>query len=68
LTELLFLFKDPDDHDPAVRPELPADVWTRISQILLGEILGLPALRPTAARLDQNARSGDGDGGMRYQE
>jgi hypothetical protein len=68
LTELLFLFKDPDDHDPAVRPELPADVWTRISQILLGEILGLPALRPTAARLDQNARSGDGDGGMGYQE
>ena len=38
LTELLFLFKDPDDSDATVQPELPVDVWTRISDIILGGI------------------------------
>lgn len=36
LTELLFLFKDPDDADATIQPEIPANVWTRISDNLLG--------------------------------
>jgi len=36
LTELLFLFKDPDDSDATVQPEIPAAVWTRISDSLWG--------------------------------
>jgi hypothetical protein len=51
LTELLFLFKDPDDGDAAVQPLLPPDVWQRLSQILLGEILGIPAVQQAAERL-----------------
>jgi hypothetical protein len=38
LTELLFLFKDPDDADPAVQPALPANVWQDISDFFLREI------------------------------
>jgi hypothetical protein len=69
LTELLSLFKAPDDHDPAVQPELPADVWTRMSQILLGELLGITAPRQTAERLGVSpAKSGEGDAGVRHQE
>jgi hypothetical protein len=69
LTELLSLFKAPDDHDPAVQPELPADVWTRMSQILLGELLGITAPRQTAERLGVSpARSGEEDAGVRHQE
>jgi hypothetical protein len=45
LTELLFLFIDPDDADPSVRAVLPPNVWDRISRILLQELTGLPALR-----------------------
>jgi lysophospholipase L1-like esterase len=51
LTELLFLLKDPNDSDPAVQPVLPPDVWQRISQILLQEILGIAAVRQAAERL-----------------
>ena len=36
-TELIFLFKDPDDSDPKVQPNLPADVWTIFSDIILGK-------------------------------
>jgi hypothetical protein len=35
LTELLFLFRDPNDADAAVQPQLPADVWKRISDIIV---------------------------------
>lgn len=42
LTELLFLYKDPDDADPAAQVQLPPDVWERLSRILLREILGIP--------------------------
>jgi hypothetical protein len=50
-TELLFLFKDPNDADPTVQPQLPSDVWEQVSRILLQEILGLPHLRRKAAGL-----------------
>lgn len=32
---MLFLFKDPDDKNPAVEPELPHDIWMRLSEALL---------------------------------
>jgi lysophospholipase L1-like esterase len=38
-TEFLFMFKDPDDADPAAQPSLPADVWQRISDFFLQKIL-----------------------------
>jgi hypothetical protein len=37
VTGMLFLFKDPDDADPAVQPVLPPDIW----QLLSGAILKL---------------------------
>jgi len=51
LTELLFLFKDPHDADPGVQVELPPDVWDLISQILLRELPGIPAVQQAAERL-----------------
>lgn len=51
LTELLFLFKDPDDADPTVQVQLPPDVWDQISEIFLQELLGIPTLRAKAERL-----------------
>ena len=42
LTELLLLFKDPDDADPAAQVQLPHDVWEVISRILLRELVGVP--------------------------
>ena len=38
-TEFLFMFKYPDDSDPAAQPALPADVWQRISDFFLRKIL-----------------------------
>lgn len=51
ITELLFLFRDPDDGDPEIQVELPPDVWDLISNILLSEILGIPEIRIEAKRL-----------------
>lgn len=51
LTELLFLFKDPHDGDATVQPVLPPDVWQRISQVLLEEILGISSVQQVAERL-----------------
>lgn len=39
ITELLFLFKDPDDTDPEIQPEMPDDIWQRISDVLIKIIL-----------------------------
>jgi hypothetical protein len=55
--DLLFLFKDPDDTDPAAEVVLPDDVWQRIAQALLGEVIGAsPALRAEAERLGLAAK------------
>jgi hypothetical protein len=35
LTGMLFLFKDPDDTDPAAQPALPADIWIKLSEAIL---------------------------------
>lgn len=52
LTEILFLFKDPDDTNPAVQPDIPDNVWELIRQALLQDLLRTaPALRPEAERL-----------------
>jgi len=39
ITELLFLFKDPDDRDPTLQPTLPPDIWNYAIDILLREFL-----------------------------
>lgn len=40
ITEVLFLFKDPDDSSAEVQPVLPEDVWRLISNAILKEFLG----------------------------
>ncbi|MFH0998341.1 MAG: hypothetical protein V1844_22985 [Pseudomonadota bacterium] len=44
LTELLFLFTDPDDTNPSVRAVLPANVWDKISRILFQKLSEMSAL------------------------
>jgi hypothetical protein len=56
ITELLFLFKDPDDSDPGTGVTLPPDVWDIISDILLSEILDIPKIRAEAERLGVKVR------------
>ncbi len=52
ITDLLFLYKDPDDSDATVQVNLPDDVWVQIKDALLGDLLGRePRLRPEAERL-----------------
>ncbi len=51
ITELLFLFKDPDDSDPTVQVTLPDNVWEVIRNALLRDLLTVPELRPEAERL-----------------
>jgi hypothetical protein len=38
-SELLFLFRDPDDTDPTEEPDLTGDIWKLVSEILLEEFL-----------------------------
>ncbi|MFZ3044464.1 MAG: hypothetical protein WA151_01000 [Desulfatirhabdiaceae bacterium] len=45
LTELLFMFTDPDDTDPLRLAVLPADFWDRMSRILFRELVGKPAVK-----------------------
>lgn len=51
MTQLLFLFRDPDDTNPAVQPVLPPDVWNMISNILLDEVTNVSAMNAEANRL-----------------
>lgn len=51
MTQLLFLFKDPDDTNPEVQIEIPPDIWDTISDALLKEILNIPVIRAEAERL-----------------
>jgi hypothetical protein len=50
LSQLLFLFEDPDDGNSSIQPVLPLDIWERISDALLGEILKVPSVRIEAIR------------------
>lgn len=50
ITELLFFFRDPDDNDANVQASLPVDVWDRISDVLLGELLSNAAIVAEAER------------------
>ncbi len=45
LTELLFMFTDPDDTNPSIRAVLPADFWDRMSRILFRELVGKPSVK-----------------------
>jgi hypothetical protein len=51
IAELLFLLTDPDDTNPAVQAEIPADVWDRIAAILIGQFRGNARLAAEADRL-----------------
>jgi hypothetical protein len=48
LAAMLALLTDADDSDPAVRVSLPADVWKQMSEAILEDLLGIPALRTLA--------------------
>jgi hypothetical protein len=48
---LLSFFRDPNDNDPGLQPELPPDIWDQISAILLRSLLGIDAVRTEAERL-----------------
>lgn len=50
LTQLLFLFLDPDDQNPQTRLQLPDDVWQRVSNVILGEVTGIPGLKQAVAQ------------------
>jgi hypothetical protein len=56
ITDLLFLFKDPDDASAAVQVELPANVWELIRNALLQDLLRVPELRAEAERLNLTPR------------
>ncbi len=45
LTELLFLFTDPNDQDFSVKAHLPPNFWRELSRILLKELLGIPGVK-----------------------
>jgi hypothetical protein len=51
ITQLLFLLRDTDDTDATSGAQIPADVWDQISNILLHQALGIPALAHEAARV-----------------
>ena len=52
ITEVLFLLKDPDDANASVQVEMPDDVWPRIRDAMLHDLLArVPALRADAVRL-----------------
>jgi hypothetical protein len=52
ITEVLFLFKDPDDTNAAIQPDLPENVWELIAAALLEDVLGRSeAMRVEARRL-----------------
>lgn len=51
VTQLLFLLRDPDDSDGTKQVQIPPDVWNQISNILLHQLLGIPALAHEAARV-----------------
>lgn len=51
VAELLFLMRDADDRDSSIGAELPDHVWRRISNALLADLLGIPAIRLEAKRL-----------------
>ncbi len=54
-TELLHLFRDPDDTSASVGVDLPDDVWDRISAVLLGQVLDVPAIRAQAEKMKLSA-------------
>ena len=51
VTELMFLFRDPDDGDPAAEPIVPSNVWDMISDLILDELLAIDSVRAEAVRL-----------------
>jgi hypothetical protein len=52
ITQLLHLFRDPDDASASAGVVLPDDVWDRISAVLLREILDVPGIRAQAEKMN----------------
>lgn len=50
-TELLHLFRDTNDQNPSVGAVMPADLWDRVSRILLEIATGVPALEADAREI-----------------
>lgn len=48
LAAMLGLLTDSDDTNPNARMILPADVWDQLSEAMLKDLLGIPALRQAA--------------------
>ena len=51
ITQLLFLLRDTDDSDASQQAAIPPDIWDRISDILLHQVLGIPAMAHEARRV-----------------
>jgi hypothetical protein len=51
ISSLLLMFRDPDDGNASIQVDLPPDVWTRISNTLLTEILEIPVMQAEASHL-----------------
>jgi hypothetical protein len=51
ITELLHLFRDPNDSSASVGVQLPLDVWARISQVLLSQVTEVAAVRAQAEKM-----------------
>jgi hypothetical protein len=51
ITSLLYLLRDGDDADASQEAQIPADVWDRISDILLKELLRVPGVAREAQRV-----------------
>ena len=52
ITQLLHLFRDPDDASASAGVVLPDDVWDRISAVLLREVLDVPGIRAQAVKMN----------------
>jgi hypothetical protein len=51
ITSLLYMMRDGDDADASQEAQIPADVWERISDILLKELLRVPGVAKEARRV-----------------
>jgi hypothetical protein len=50
-TQLLFLFKDPNDSDPNIQAQIPSNVWRLIANAIINEILkNAPAMKAEALK------------------
>jgi len=51
IAEVLFYLTDADDTDASIGPDIPDDIWRRLSNAILRDVLGVPSIRREAERL-----------------